>query len=42
VLGRSEDEMAVYNEVVARFGDAPEPALRELVATALRALADLR
>ena len=34
-LGRSEKEVGVYHEVVARFGDAPEPALREQVAMAL-------
>ena len=34
-LGRSEDELGVYDEVVARFGDATEPALREQVAKAL-------
>jgi hypothetical protein len=30
-LGRSEERVGVYDEVVARFGDAPEPALRDLV-----------
>ena len=34
-LGRSEDAITVYDEVVARFGQAPEPVLRELVAKAL-------
>ena len=32
---RSEEAVGVYDEVVARFGDAPEPALREQVAKAL-------
>ena len=31
-LGRSEEAVGVFDEVVARFGDAPEPALREQVA----------
>jgi hypothetical protein len=30
-LGRSEDEIAVTDEVVARYGTATEPALREIV-----------
>ncbi len=34
-LNRSEDAIAVYDDVVARFGDASEPALREHVAGAL-------
>src|SRR5260370_307258 len=34
-LGRFEEEVEVYDEVVARFGDAPEPAPREQVAKAL-------
>jgi tetratricopeptide (TPR) repeat protein len=34
-LERSEDAVAVYDDVVARFGDATEPALRERVAGAL-------
>ena len=34
-LERSADEIAVYDEVVARFGAAAEPALREQVARAL-------
>jgi len=34
-LGHHEDAVGVYDEVVARFGDAPEPAVREQVATAL-------
>ena len=34
-LERSEDELAVYDDVVARLGAATEPALRELVAGAL-------
>ncbi len=28
-LDRSEEAIAVYDEVVARFGDAAEPAARE-------------
>jgi hypothetical protein len=34
-LGRSEEELAVYADVVARFGVAPELLLREVVATTL-------
>jgi len=34
-LPRSWEAVGVYDEVVARFGDDPEPALREQVATAL-------
>ena len=34
-LGRPEDEIRCYDEVVARFGDAAEPGLRTLVAAAL-------
>ncbi len=34
-LGRSEEALAAYDEVLARVGDATEPALREQVATAL-------
>ena len=34
-LGRSEEEIAVYDEVVARFGDGGRAALREQVAKAL-------
>ena len=34
-LNRGEDAIAVYDEVVARFGTAVEPALREPVARAL-------
>jgi tetratricopeptide (TPR) repeat protein len=34
-LDRSEEAVAVYDEVVARYGDASEPALREQVAGAL-------
>jgi tetratricopeptide (TPR) repeat protein len=33
--GGSEEEIAVYNEVIGRFGTASEAALREQVATAL-------
>jgi hypothetical protein len=34
--GRSAlEELVVYDDVVARYGDAPEPALREQVARAL-------
>ncbi|MCX7381399.1 MAG: DUF4062 domain-containing protein [Alphaproteobacteria bacterium] len=35
-LGRSEDEIATYDDLLARFGAATEPALREQVAMALR------
>jgi hypothetical protein len=34
-LGRGEDAVAAYEQVVSRYGDDPTPALRELVATAL-------
>jgi tetratricopeptide (TPR) repeat protein len=34
-LDRSEEEIEVYDLVVARFGDDPEPVLREQVAKAL-------
>jgi preprotein translocase subunit SecA len=34
-LNRSEDEISVYDEVLRRFGDATEPAMREQVARAL-------
>ncbi|MDP2999906.1 MAG: SIR2 family protein, partial [Bryobacterales bacterium] len=34
-LNRSEEEIAVYDEVARRFGEATEPALREPVAGAL-------
>ena len=34
-LERPTDEIAVYDQVVARFGAAPEPALQEQVARAL-------
>jgi len=35
LAGATDDEIARYDEVVARFGDATEPALREQVARAL-------
>jgi hypothetical protein len=34
-LGRPEEAVVVYDQVVERFGEAPEPALREQVAMAL-------
>jgi TolA-binding protein len=34
-LGRSEEAVAVYDEVERRFGAAPEAVLREQVAMAL-------
>jgi len=34
-LDRSEDAIAVYDDLIARFGTATEPALRERVAMAL-------
>ena len=34
-LGRSEEAIAVYDEVVGRFGEASEPGLREQVAMAM-------
>jgi hypothetical protein len=30
-LGRSEDAIAIYDDLIARFGDAAELPLRELV-----------
>src|SRR5450755_686716 len=30
-LGRSEEEIAVYDELLARFTDAPEPTIGQLV-----------
>ena len=33
--GRSEEAIAVYDDVIARFADTTEPALQEPVATAL-------
>jgi len=36
-LGRSDEEIDVYDDVLARYGDAPEAALREAVARALSA-----
>ena len=38
MLGRSADEVAVYEEVVARYGEDPAAALREVVAQAVSAL----
>jgi len=35
VLGRPEDAITLYNEVVARFADRPQLALVQLVAAAL-------
>ncbi len=40
-LERSEEAIGVYDEVVARFADAPEPALRERVAMALQGKAEV-
>lgn len=37
VLERSEDELAVYDELLARFADAPEPAIRRVVEIAREA-----
>ena len=34
-LGRREEELAAFDEMVGRFGEAPEAALRVLVARAL-------
>jgi hypothetical protein len=34
-LGRPEEEMEAYDQVVTRFGDTVEPGVREQVATAL-------
>ena len=33
-LGRSEEERAVYDDLIARFANAPEPFIREIVADA--------
>ncbi len=35
-LGRSEDELAVYDDLLVRFGDSSAPAIQEQVAMALR------
>ena len=34
-LGRTDEEIVVYDDVVARYGDNSEPALREQTARAL-------
>ncbi|MGB9587871.1 MAG: hypothetical protein ACPL7O_06780, partial [Armatimonadota bacterium] len=34
-LGRSQEEIAVYDQVVRRFGDATEAGIREQVASAM-------
>jgi tetratricopeptide (TPR) repeat protein len=36
-LGRSEEAIAVYDEFIARYGEDPEPRVREAVARALSA-----
>jgi len=36
-LGRSDEQIEVYDDVLARYGDAPETALGEAVARALSA-----
>ena len=41
MLGRNEYAAEVMDQVVARFGEATEPALRELVLTALGFKAEL-
>ncbi len=41
-LGRFEQAIEVYNQVLARFTDAPEPALREVVARALSARQEIQ
>ena len=41
-LDRSADAVAVYDDVVARFGDATEPFLCKAVAIARTALAQRR
>jgi len=33
-LGRTEEEIAVYDDVVGRFGEASEPGIQEIVAQA--------
>ena len=41
-LGRNDEEIAVYNNVLARFSTGTETALRENVARALYNKGDLR
>ena len=38
-LGRPEEALAAYGEVLARFGDDPDPALRDKCADARAAAA---
>jgi hypothetical protein len=40
-LDRPEQAIAPYDEIVARFGDATEPALRELVEVARTARSEV-
>lgn len=40
--GNGEAAIAVYDEVVRRFADAPEPALQEAVTLARAALAQVQ
>lgn len=39
-VGRSEEAVAAYGELLAHFGDAPEPALQQVVARAREALVE--
>ncbi len=39
-LDRPEEAIAVYDDVVARFGQAPEPALRGIALQVVRARQD--
>jgi len=41
MLDRSDEALGVYAEVVARYGDAAEPAVREQAAMARTQLAEL-
>ena len=36
-LGRNEEAIAIYDDVITRFGSAPESSLREMVTEALAA-----
>ncbi|CAE6719073.1 hypothetical protein [Candidatus Nitrotoga fabula] len=40
-MGQSEGEIAIYDAVVRRFGEATEAPLRELVAKALEKKGDV-
>ena len=40
-LGRSEEKLAAYDQVIGRYGDDPAPALREITERARGALAEM-